>query len=177
MWAVTFVNFKKFAQSGNRCCDFFNIFAKYGKKLAFMTENKAKLCKNVVITLVFKKNANFLQTIGENRGKLAKIGKNRRKSAKIGKIGENRLKLAKIAENRRKSQKLVIITSTPGHPAPTFQSNEVMNGMKLVWLFWTFFSCSISITISHQLFFKEMTKKCQRPVFYFALVANFVPQG
>jgi hypothetical protein len=29
------------------------------KKLAFLTLNKAKLCKNLVITLVFEKNANF----------------------------------------------------------------------------------------------------------------------
>jgi hypothetical protein len=37
-----------------------NIFAeKFGKKLAFLTQNKAKLCKNVIITLVFEKNAIF----------------------------------------------------------------------------------------------------------------------
>jgi hypothetical protein len=29
------------------------------KKLAFLTQNKAKLCKNLIITLVFEKNANF----------------------------------------------------------------------------------------------------------------------
>jgi hypothetical protein len=29
------------------------------KKLAFLTQNKAKLCKNFIITLVFEKNANF----------------------------------------------------------------------------------------------------------------------
>jgi hypothetical protein len=29
------------------------------KKLAFLTENKAKLCKFLIITLVFEKNANF----------------------------------------------------------------------------------------------------------------------
>jgi hypothetical protein len=29
------------------------------KKLAFLTQNKAKLCKILIITLVFEKNANF----------------------------------------------------------------------------------------------------------------------
>jgi hypothetical protein len=29
------------------------------KKLAFLTRNKAKLCKILIITLVFEKNANF----------------------------------------------------------------------------------------------------------------------
>jgi hypothetical protein len=40
------------------------------KKLAFLTLNKAKLCKNLVITLVFEKNANFF---AENGGKSPKI--------------------------------------------------------------------------------------------------------
>jgi hypothetical protein len=40
------------------------------KKLAFLTQNKAKLCKNWIITLVFEKNANFF------RRKLAKIAEN-----------------------------------------------------------------------------------------------------
>jgi hypothetical protein len=39
------------------------------KKLAFLTQNKAKLCKILVITLVFEKNANFCR-------KLAKIAEN-----------------------------------------------------------------------------------------------------
>jgi hypothetical protein len=65
----------------DRCYDFLNIFAKtFGKKSAFFTQNKAKLCKHWIITLVFKKNAIF------------------------------------FAENWRKSRKIVIITSTPGHP-------------------------------------------------------------
>jgi hypothetical protein len=51
------------------------------KKLAFLTPNKGKLCKILIKTLVFEKNAKF------------------------------------FAENWRKSQKIVIITSTPGHPA------------------------------------------------------------
>jgi hypothetical protein len=29
------------------------------KKLAFLTQNKANLCKILIITLVFEKNANF----------------------------------------------------------------------------------------------------------------------
>jgi hypothetical protein len=29
------------------------------KKLAFLTQNKAKICKMLIITLVFEKNANF----------------------------------------------------------------------------------------------------------------------
>jgi hypothetical protein len=36
---------------------------KLRKKFAFLTQNKAKLCKNLIITLVFEKNANFF---GEN---------------------------------------------------------------------------------------------------------------
>jgi hypothetical protein len=40
------------------------------KKLAFLTQNKAKLCKNVIITLVFEKNANFF---AENCQKSQKI--------------------------------------------------------------------------------------------------------
>jgi hypothetical protein len=39
-------------------------------KLAFLTQNKAKLCKILIITLVFEKNANFLQKIVENCRKL-----------------------------------------------------------------------------------------------------------
>jgi hypothetical protein len=70
----------------DRCYDFLNIFAeKFSEKKAFFTQNKAKLCKILIITLVFEKNANFF-----------------------------RRKLPKIAENCRKSQKIVIITSTPG---------------------------------------------------------------
>jgi hypothetical protein len=42
----------------------------FAKKLAFLARNKAKLCKFMIITLVFEKNANFLQKIGKNRRKL-----------------------------------------------------------------------------------------------------------
>jgi hypothetical protein len=39
--------------------------------MAFFTRNKAKLCKILIITLVFDKNANFfLQKIVKNRRKL-----------------------------------------------------------------------------------------------------------
>jgi hypothetical protein len=40
------------------------------KKLAFFTQNKAKLCKILIITLVFEKNANFF---AENCQKSQKI--------------------------------------------------------------------------------------------------------
>jgi hypothetical protein len=49
-------------------------------KNCVLTQNKAKLCNNLITTLVFEKNAIF------------------------------------FAENSRKSQKIVIITSTSGHP-------------------------------------------------------------
>jgi hypothetical protein len=50
----------------------FKIFApkNLAKKLAFFAQNKAKLCKNWIITLVFEKNAIFSPKIGENRRKL-----------------------------------------------------------------------------------------------------------
>jgi hypothetical protein len=57
----------------DRSYDFLNIFGEKNsaKKLAFLTQNKAKLCKNWIITLVFdKKNANFL---AENWQKSQKI--------------------------------------------------------------------------------------------------------
>jgi hypothetical protein len=40
------------------------------KILAFLTQNKAKLCKNLIMTLVFEKNAKFFD---ENRQKSQKI--------------------------------------------------------------------------------------------------------
>jgi hypothetical protein len=40
------------------------------KKLAFLTQNKDKKCKNLIITLVFEKNANF---VGEKWQKSQKI--------------------------------------------------------------------------------------------------------
>jgi hypothetical protein len=38
--------------------------------MAFLTQNKAELCKNLIKTLVFEKNANFSPKILENRRKL-----------------------------------------------------------------------------------------------------------
>jgi hypothetical protein len=52
------------------------IFKKYfrrkiqRKKLAFLTQNKAKLCKMLITTLVFDKSANFSPKIVKNRRKL-----------------------------------------------------------------------------------------------------------
>jgi hypothetical protein len=43
---------------------------KSAKKMAFLTQNKAKLCKNLIITLVFEKNVNMSPKIGKNRRKL-----------------------------------------------------------------------------------------------------------
>jgi hypothetical protein len=41
--------------SWGRCYDFLDIFAeKIGKKLAFLAQNKGKLCKILIITLVFR---------------------------------------------------------------------------------------------------------------------------
>jgi hypothetical protein len=50
----------------------FKIFLlkKSAKKLAFLPENKAKLFKNLIITMVFVKNVNFLPKIVKNRRKL-----------------------------------------------------------------------------------------------------------
>jgi hypothetical protein len=58
-------------QSGTDVMIFKNIFAeKFGKKLAFLTQNKAKLCKILIITLVFEKSAKFF---AENCQKSQKI--------------------------------------------------------------------------------------------------------
>jgi hypothetical protein len=57
--------------SWDRIYYFLNIFAiKFIKKLAFLTQNKAKICKILIITLVFEKNANFLPKIVKNCRKL-----------------------------------------------------------------------------------------------------------
>jgi hypothetical protein len=55
----------------DQCYDFKNIFDKnLAKKLAVFAQNKAKLCKKLIITLVLEKNANFSQKICENSSKL-----------------------------------------------------------------------------------------------------------
>jgi hypothetical protein len=62
---------RRVCESRDRCYDFLNIFAeKFSKKLAFFTQNKAKLCKILITTLVFEKNANFF---AENCRKSQKI--------------------------------------------------------------------------------------------------------
>jgi hypothetical protein len=38
---------------------FKNYFCQKGQKMAFLNRNKAKLCENLIITLVFEKNADF----------------------------------------------------------------------------------------------------------------------
>jgi hypothetical protein len=59
------------AQVSDVCNEFLNIFAKFFKlifkyfrkkwqKIGVFTQNKAKLCKNLIMTLVFEKNANFM---------------------------------------------------------------------------------------------------------------------
>jgi hypothetical protein len=56
---------------GTHVIIFLNIFAtKFGEKMAFLTQNKAKLFKNLILRLVFEKTANFFSP---------KIVKNRRK--------------------------------------------------------------------------------------------------
>jgi hypothetical protein len=41
--------------------------------MAFLTHNKAKLCKNLITTLVFEKNANFLAENGRKSQKIVII--------------------------------------------------------------------------------------------------------
>jgi hypothetical protein len=54
----------------DRCYDFLNIFAKKTvKHLAFLSQNKAKVCKNLIITLVIEKTPIFCR-------KLLKIAEN-----------------------------------------------------------------------------------------------------
>jgi predicted dinucleotide-binding enzyme len=56
----------------DRCFDFLNILSKkFSEKIGvFLTQNKAKICKILIITLVFDKNANFF---AENCQKSQKI--------------------------------------------------------------------------------------------------------
>jgi hypothetical protein len=56
------------ANTWDRCYDYLNIFAeKFGKKLAFLAQNKAKLFKILIITLDLKKPPIFSPKIGKNR--------------------------------------------------------------------------------------------------------------
>jgi hypothetical protein len=51
-----------------------NTFAeKIGKKVAFLTQNIAKLCKVLIITLVFEKNDNFFAENGQKSQKIVII--------------------------------------------------------------------------------------------------------
>jgi hypothetical protein len=50
----------RLSQAGTDVMIFKNIFAKkFTKKIAFFTQNKAKLRKLLIMTLVFEKNANI----------------------------------------------------------------------------------------------------------------------
>jgi hypothetical protein len=50
----------------------FKIFSPklFAKMWAFFAQTAATFCKNLIITLVFEKNANFSPKIGKNRRKL-----------------------------------------------------------------------------------------------------------
>jgi hypothetical protein len=39
---------------------------KFGEKMDFMTQNKVKICKNLIITLAFEKNAIFAENCDHN---------------------------------------------------------------------------------------------------------------
>jgi hypothetical protein len=49
---------------------FFNFKNFRRKNWRFLAQTTAKFCKNVIITLVFENNADFLPKIGKNRRKL-----------------------------------------------------------------------------------------------------------
>jgi hypothetical protein len=60
-----------FRVTRDRCYEFLNIIAKkMAKILAFLTQIKAKLCKNLIITLVFEKTPIFSPKIVKNNRKL-----------------------------------------------------------------------------------------------------------
>jgi hypothetical protein len=57
----TIVQRAKICPIWDRCYNFKNIFAeKFSEKIAFLSQNKAKLCKILIITLVFEKSAIFI---------------------------------------------------------------------------------------------------------------------
>jgi hypothetical protein len=61
----------KIAQSGTDVIIFKIISPKkIAKKLAFLTENKAKFCKILIVTLIFEKHAIFSPKNGKNCKKL-----------------------------------------------------------------------------------------------------------
>jgi hypothetical protein len=56
---------------GSQCYDFLKVSPKdSAKKWRFLTRNKAKLCKILIITVVFEKTPFFSPKIVENRRKL-----------------------------------------------------------------------------------------------------------
>jgi hypothetical protein len=58
----------------DRCYDFLNIFAeKFSEKIGVFDSNKAKICKILIITLVFEKNANFFAEIWQKSQKIVII--------------------------------------------------------------------------------------------------------
>jgi hypothetical protein len=64
----------KGCENWDRCHDFLNIFAeKFSEKMAFLTQNKAKICKILIITLVFEKKDNFLATNWQTSQKIVII--------------------------------------------------------------------------------------------------------
>jgi hypothetical protein len=73
--ATSALKSKSGLHSWNRCYDFLSIFSpkKIAKKLAFSTQNIAKLFKNVIIILVFVKHANFFAKNCQNMLKIVTI--------------------------------------------------------------------------------------------------------
>jgi hypothetical protein len=83
MWASYFCHFhktdqriqspivRKFAESGTDVMSL-KIFSpkNFAEILAFLTQNKAKLCKNLIITLFLRKTPIFSPKIVKNRRKL-----------------------------------------------------------------------------------------------------------
>jgi hypothetical protein len=55
----------KFCPIWHRCYDLKKIAEKFGENLAFFAKTTVCFCKNLIITLVFEKNA--ILTIGKNR--------------------------------------------------------------------------------------------------------------
>jgi hypothetical protein len=78
----------------------FRIFSpkNFAKKLAFFAQNKAKLCKNWIITLVFKKNANFFAENWQKSQKIVIITSTPVFSVKINMYIHNFCRLKNVAQ-------------------------------------------------------------------------------
>jgi hypothetical protein len=65
------LNYRKFEKAGTDVL-IFKIFSPeiFAKKMAFLTQNKAKFFKKLIITLESRKNGYFSPKIVENRRKL-----------------------------------------------------------------------------------------------------------